>query len=61
VVESNPTFACAITFTHHREGRSGLWLGLIYSLETSEKIFSAAEVIFPAFLVEYSAAEAPHI
>ena len=43
----------------HRKGR--LESGLVQSLETLQKIFSAAEVIFLVCLTEYSAAEAPGI
>jgi len=47
------TSTYTITFMHHRDGRLGL--GLVWSLETSQKIFSAAEVISVALLAEYCA------
>src|SRR6218665_170753 len=54
----NRTSIYTKTLVHHHKGRLESRLGLVYLLETSKIIFSAAEVIFLMFLAEYSAAEA---
>src|SRR6218665_976606 len=55
---TNRTSTYTITFMQHRKGRleSGL-ISLV--IRDISKIFSAREIIFLMFLVEYSAAEAP--
>src|SRR6218665_1750104 len=59
IIFINRTSIYTITFMHLREGRLGSRVRVSLVIRNIEKIFYAAEVIYLAFLSEYSDAEAP--